>query len=338
MSLLDRLSAEVRARMPLAYRPVPPRERLRPSWQDARVGRIERALADARRRDPGGWFVVGPSGDVPRGRSVASMVAGREVVLFRGSSGELRAGPGACPHMGALLDGAEVRGGEVVCPWHGMALGCEGRHGWRDLPAHDDGILAWVRLPVPGESPTDAPTIGARPPGAGSLAAVVVREAVCEPDDVIANRLDPWHGAWFHPYSFSHLTVDERASGIDRLVVDVTFRLGRTWGVPVRVEFVTPDRRTIVMRILEGEGVGSVVETHATPIGLGPDGRQRSLVVEAIVAHSSRRGFAVARLLRPVLEPAMVHTAGRLWADDIVYAERRYELRRRASEPPEGRG
>ena len=26
-------------------------------------------------------------------------------------------------------------------------------------------------------------------------------------DDIIANRLDAWHGAGFHPYSFMHLDV-----------------------------------------------------------------------------------------------------------------------------------
>jgi hypothetical protein len=26
---------------------------------------------------------------------------------------------------------------------------------------------------------------------------------VCEPEDVVANRLDPWYGVWFHPYSFT---------------------------------------------------------------------------------------------------------------------------------------
>lgn len=329
MSVFERVAAQARARVPLTRLPVPPREGLLPTWQDARLGRITRALADAGTRDPGGWYVAGPSTAVPRGRSLARTIAGREVVLFRDADGSLRAGPGACPHLGALLDGCEVRGGEVVCPWHGMALGTPGRHGWSDLPAHDDGVLLWVRVGGPGESAASAPVLVERPPLEASVAAVVVREAVCEPEDVIANRLDPWHGAWFHPYAFSHLTVDEEASGVDRLVVDVAFRLGRTWGVPVRAEFVTPDRRTIVMRILAGEGAGSVVETHATPMGPGADGRARTLIVEATVAHSDRRGFAVARALGPLLRPAMEHTAGRLWADDLVYAERRYELRRR---------
>jgi hypothetical protein len=52
--------------------------------------------------------------------------------------------------------------------------------------------------------------------------------------------------------------------------VDVKFRLSRTWGAGAS-EFTCPDSRTIVMHITEGEGTGSVAETHATPLGLGPD-------------------------------------------------------------------
>ena len=46
------------------------------------------------------------------------------------------------------------------------------------------------------------------------------------------------------------------------------------------------------MRIVDGEGAGSVVETHATPVGAGPDGLPRTAVLEAVIAHSDRPGFA----------------------------------------------
>jgi hypothetical protein len=156
---------------------------------------------------------------------------------------------------------------------------------------------------------------------------------VCEPEDVIANRLDPWHGAWFHPYSFSHLTVDDDASDDDVLTVDVTFRLSKTWGVAVRAQFFTPDSRTIVMLIVDGEGEGSVVETHATPIGPDAQGRPRTVITEATIAYSPRNGFALARRMAPLLQPFMRKTAARLWVDDLVYAERRYELRAKGEFP-----
>ncbi len=132
----------------------------------------------------------------------------------------------------------------------------------------------------------------------------MVEPGICEPQDVIANRLDPWHGAWFHPYAFSHLTVDDEASDEHRLIVDVTFRLSRTWGVPVRAEFSCPDTRTIVMRIIDGEGTGSVVETHATPTGVDEQGRPITMVTEATIAYSDRPGFSVARFLTPLLRPS----------------------------------
>jgi Domain of unknown function (DUF5914) len=67
-----------------------------------------------------------------------------------------------------------------------------------------------------------------RPPLSESVSAVISKPGTCEREDVIANRLDPWHGSWFHPYAFSHLVVDDDASNDQVLVADVTFRLSRT--------------------------------------------------------------------------------------------------------------
>ena len=77
------------------------------------------------------------------------------------------------------------------------------------------------------------------------------------------------------------------------------------------------------MHITEGEGMGSLVETHATPLGLGSDGRPRTMVTEATIAYSDRPGFQVARWLSPLVRPGIRHTARKLWVDDLAYAERR---------------
>ncbi|MFX4272169.1 DUF5914 domain-containing protein [Propionibacteriaceae bacterium Y1685] len=329
MSELTRRMGEVlRRRVPLQVLPQPDQTELRSTWRAARPARIEESLRLAQEHEPGGWCVVGASGDVRPGRSRVRTVAGREVVLWRDTDGSLLAGPGACPHMGARLDDCVVSGRTVLCRWHGMAVGPDGEVPWQGFPAHDDGVLLWVRLPVPGEEPTEAPRITERPPLAESVSAVLARRGICEPSDVIANRLDPWHGAWFHPYAFSHLDVDEGASSPERLVVDVAFRLNRSIGVAVRAEFTCPDARTIVMTITDGEGAGSVVETHATPLtGPSAQGPAATMVVEATIAYSTRPGFAVARLAAPLLRPAMRRTAATLWVDDLAYAERRYALR-----------
>ena len=303
------------------------------TWRLARPARIARALQAAQAQNSGGWFVAGTSADVGRKESVTRTIAGREVVFWRTSDGSLVAGPGACPHLGALLDRCPVLDGTMYCRWHGLGFNPGGDATWSPYRAHDDGVLIWVGLPTEGETATERPALPSRPPLTESVSAVIAHPGVCEPQDVIANRLDPWHGSWFHPYAFSHLVVDDEASDEHVLVVDVTFRLSRTWGVPVRAEFSCPDTRTIVMRIVDGEGTGSVVETHATPLGADDQGRPLTMVTEATIAYSDRPGFRVARWMSPILKPGIRRTARQLWVDDLAYAERRYDLRQRGEFP-----
>jgi hypothetical protein len=237
-----------------------------------------------------------------------------------------------CPHLGAPLRDSPVRCGTLVCHWHGLALDGRPYAGWSPLPVHDDGVLVWVRLDAAGgEPPTDAPFVPRRPARERALTAVYTGTGVCEPEDVVANRLDPWHGAWLHPYSFVDLTVvrapEDGADGDDAFTVDVSFKVAGRLVVPVRAVFTAPEPRTVVMHLTRGEGEGSVVETHATPLGVDERGRPRTAVVEAVLAASDRRGFAVARRTAPLLRPLVRAAAGRLWRDDLAYAERRWRLR-----------
>ncbi|WP_236792889.1 DUF5914 domain-containing protein [Amycolatopsis sp. GM8] len=298
-----------------------------PTFGDASPALIEAAAKRAGARASGNWFVFAASTDIRADRPFGTRVDGRELVAWRDRAGTLLVGPGECPHLGAPLAHGRVVCDTLVCRWHGLPVGADGRFGWEPLPSHDDGVLAWVRLDGP-EDPLPEPVLPARPALAGSVAVVTRVDGVCEPGDIIANRLDPWHGSWFHPYSFTRLTVRAVPEPPDdRFVVDVTFRVAPGIGVPVRAEFACPEPRTVVMTITEGEGEGSVVETHATPLGPGADGRPRTAVIEATIATSDRPGFALARKAAPAIRPLMRRAAARLWRDDLAYAERRYALR-----------
>ena len=302
-----------------------------PTYQQAEPALIDAALQRAHRRPTGNWYVFAASTDVRGDRPFGTRVAGLEIVAWRDETGGLHVGPATCPHLGADLATGTVDCGGLICPWHGLRLSGGREFGWKPLPAHDDGVLVWVRLDgIGGEEPLDAPVLAARPAGP-RLAAVTRLEGACEPRDIIANRLDPWHGAWFHPYSFAQLEVlsappVDADDDADIFTVAVTFHLGRL-GMPVITAFSVPEPRTVVMHIVEGEGVGSVVETHATPIGPGPDGRPRTAVIEAVIAASGRTGFQLSLLGAPLLRPLMKLGAARLWRDDLAYAERRYALR-----------
>jgi nitrite reductase/ring-hydroxylating ferredoxin subunit len=328
MSVFDGLRRRWAKTVPLQVIPRMQWASQRPTYREAQPSVINAALERSQRRPSGNWYALAASRDIRSGRPLGTRVAGLELVAWRDEERRLHVGPATCPHLGADLTTGTVHCGTLICPWHGLALRGDTREfGWTPMPSHDDGVLAWVRLDtVGGEAPLDRPVIPARPAGA-TLDAVTRLVGICEPQDIIANRLDPWHGAWFHPYSFTQLDVlSSPSEDDDRFLVSVTFKIGRL-GVPVIAEFVSPELRTIVMRIVDGEGTGSVVETHATPVGRGPDGRPRCAVLEAVVAHSDRSGFAKTRRAAPLIAPLMRYAATRLWRDDLAYAERRYQVR-----------
>jgi hypothetical protein len=332
MNVLSEFRANVAKAWPFQTLPPLDWSAQTPTFGEADPAVITSALTRAQRRPSGNWFPFVASSQIAA-KAWGSTVAGVQIVAWRGPDGGLLVAPRACPHLGADLATAPVECGELVCPWHGLRLS-DRRHGtWKPLPAHDDGVLCWVRLDAAGgEDPTDAPIVPERP-GSPQLAAVARLEGTCEPRDIVANRLDPWHGGWFHPYSFTQLkvlnapaAVDDLPDELDRFVVDVTFRLGRL-GVPVIAEFTAPGPRTVVMRIVEGEGKGSVVETHATPLECGRDGLPRTAVLEAVIAHSDRPNFGKGLVAAPLIRPLMRQAAARLWRDDLAYAERLFALR-----------
>ncbi|GAA4967907.1 DUF5914 domain-containing protein [Streptomyces heliomycini] len=320
-----------RRRLPLSLRRrAVPWDRQRPTWREARPAVISGALKRPRRVRPatGTWWAP-PVTCAPAVRWRGPWRDRRW--CSGGTPGAARwPGPGSARTWARRCGTVPSAAGTLVCHWHGLALDGGPFAGWEPFPVHDDGVLLWIRLDaVGGEAPLDAPVVPVRPDRA--LTAVYTGVGTCEPEDVVANRLDPWHGAWFHPYSFVDLTVAGAPDGSDgsgdAFTVDVSFKVAGRLVVPVRAEFTAPEPRTVVMRITEGEGAGSVVESHATPLGTDDRGRPRTAVVEAVVAGSDRPGFALARGAAPLLRPLVRAAAGRLWRDDLAYAERRWALR-----------
>lgn len=288
---------------------------LLPDWLKADPGWIRRALQRSQSLPSGGWYVAGASSsftEAPR----CVRIQGKSWVIWRAGQ-KIYAAPDTCPHLGAALSSGCTKSGRLVCPWHGLSLGPEGHGAWRPIPGYDDGVLFWVRL-AGEEPPTESPILCERPKR--FVDAVLSLEARCEPRDVLQNRLDPWHGAHFHPHSFRRVQVIEQ--GEDEVTVRVAYRLLGSRSVEVDARFYCPEPRTIVMHIVAGEGKGSVVETHATPCAPG-----RTVITEAILASSEHPVFRVASRAKALLRPLLQMAAQRLWRDDVIYAERLYSLR-----------
>lgn len=87
---------------------------------------------------PKGWFIVADSHDVPVGAVKPLKYFGRDIVTWRGESGQIYLMDAYCRHLGAHLGyrGDEeqqrlvpaVVGEDVACPWHGWRWNGEGRN------------------------------------------------------------------------------------------------------------------------------------------------------------------------------------------------------------------
>jgi len=299
----------------------PEPSRADPDWVQASPARIDRALRHAQSKVGGNWFVVDASERV-RDTPSRYVLADTELVVWRDDQG-IGVAPASCPHMGADLSTGRVCATGVVCPWHGLVLGHKGHGAWQPFPTHDDGTLLWARLPA-GELSRPKPPALARPER--NVAATFRFELDCDPQDVIANRLDPWHGAHLHGHSFEALEVTSAER--DELRMRVRVKAFGPIRMDAEVMFSCPGPRSIVMTIEEGEGAGSVLETHASPIAPG-----RTAVTEAIFATTSRSKamwLFERPWVRPFLRRQMVVHAKRLWNEDREYSERRYSLRHAA--------
>ncbi|OXH81003.1 Rieske (2Fe-2S) protein, partial [Burkholderia multivorans] len=71
---------------------------------------------------PFGWFCIGYSDEVAVGDVKPLRYFGKDLVMFRGESGEIGVLDAYCPHLGAHMGhGGTVEGDSLRCPFHHWA-------------------------------------------------------------------------------------------------------------------------------------------------------------------------------------------------------------------------
>ena len=78
-----------------------------------------------------GWFEVAGSADVADSKPFAVRCGGRDLVCYRGRSGQVHAIDELCPHMGvSFARHGIIEGDGITCRYHGWNWDGEGRNVW----------------------------------------------------------------------------------------------------------------------------------------------------------------------------------------------------------------
>jgi vanillate O-demethylase monooxygenase subunit len=72
------------------------------------------------------WYVACTPDEI-EGKPLGRQICGERIVFYRGEHGKVAAVEDFCPHRGAPLSLGFVRDGKLVCGYHGLEMGCEGK-------------------------------------------------------------------------------------------------------------------------------------------------------------------------------------------------------------------
>jgi vanillate O-demethylase monooxygenase subunit len=72
------------------------------------------------------WYVACTPDEI-EGKPLGRQVCGEKIVFYRGEEGKVAALEDFCPHRGAPLSLGFVRDGSLVCGYHGLQMGCDGK-------------------------------------------------------------------------------------------------------------------------------------------------------------------------------------------------------------------
>ncbi|MBD2838466.1 aromatic ring-hydroxylating dioxygenase subunit alpha [Pseudomonas sp. JM0905a] len=72
------------------------------------------------------WYVACTPDEI-EGKPLGRQICGEKMVFYRANEGRVAALEDFCPHRGAPLSLGFVENGRLICGYHGLAMGCEGR-------------------------------------------------------------------------------------------------------------------------------------------------------------------------------------------------------------------
>jgi len=88
------------------------------------------------------WYVACTPDEI-EGKPLGRMVCGQSIVFYRAAGGRVAALEDFCPHRGAALSLGRVCQGQLVCGYHGLVMGCDGKT--ESMPGQRVGAFPAIR-------------------------------------------------------------------------------------------------------------------------------------------------------------------------------------------------
>ena len=132
------------------------------------------------------WYVACMPSEIDE-KPLGRQVCGERIVFYRGPGGAVAAVEDFCPHRGAPLSLGRVVEGKLVCGYHGLEMGCDGKpiacrasacaasrrsapSRWSSATASSGSGPASRRMPIPPRSITSSgPTAPTGPTAAACI-------------------------------------------------------------------------------------------------------------------------------------------------------------------------
>ncbi|GLU30438.1 aromatic ring-hydroxylating dioxygenase subunit alpha [Trinickia caryophylli] len=168
------------------------------------------------------WYVACTPDEIG-GKPLGRKICGESLVLYRTEDGTVAALEDFCPHRGAPLSLGFVRGGNLVCGYHGLEVGCDGRTACmpgqrvaafpavRRFPVLECDGFIWV---WPGDPEQADPAARHSLPWASDPAWAYgggLYHIRCDYRLMIDNLMDLTHETYVHANSIGQKEIDEAA-------------------------------------------------------------------------------------------------------------------------------
>jgi vanillate O-demethylase monooxygenase subunit len=301
------------------------------------------------------WYVACTPEEIDS-KPLGRMVCGERIVFYRGPEGQVAALEDFCPHRGAPLSLGRVIEGRLVCGYHGLEMGCDGKaiampgqrvRGFpaiRTFPAVERHGFIWV---WPGEAALADP---AKIPGlhwADSPAWAYgggMYHIGCDYRLMIDNLMDLTHETYVHSTSIGQKAIDEtpsttRVEGDE--VITSRFMHGIMappfWKMALRGAHLPDDQpvdRWQICRFTPPSHV--LIEVGVALAGKGgyeapPEVKVSSIVVDFITPESETSiwyFWGMARSFNPrdkALTASIREGQGKIFAEDLEVLERQQQ-------------